>query len=122
MIAFKRLDHLLICIPPGCKLQAQKFYAETLGLKEMIGEHPRGALWFEIADIQLHIREEAGPQINSDRHPAFEVKALSAAREFLERQNIPVSYSSEIEGRERCFFHDPFGNRFELIEYKKETS
>ena len=99
MIDFKRLDHVLITIPPDSKEAAQAFYTDVLRLKE--------------------IREEEGHKADSDRHPAFEVNDLPAAKEFLERQNIEISFSSEIEGRERCFFRDPFGNRFELIEYKK---
>lgn len=119
MIDFKRLDHILITIPPNSKEAARAFYTDVLCLKEIPGSHPRGATWFEMGDIQLHIREEEGHKADSDRHPAFEVNDLPAAKEFLKGQNIEISYSSEIEGRERCFFRDPFGNRFELIEYKK---
>ena len=120
MIDFKRLDNILISIPPGTKSEAMLFYTKVLKLKEIPGNHPRGAVWFEIGDIQLHIREEEGHLISSDRHAAFEVGDLSEAKHFLEQQNIIISYSSEIEGRNRCFFRDPFGNRFELIEYKKK--
>ncbi|WP_286779304.1 MULTISPECIES: VOC family protein [Sphingobacterium] len=119
MIDFKRLDHVLITIPPGSKKAAREFYMGVLYLKEITGDHARGAIWFEIGNIQLHIREENGHKTNSDRHPAFVVDDSLSAKEFLKRQGIEISYSSEIEGRERCFFRDPFGNRFELIEYKK---
>ncbi|MBL7736939.1 MAG: VOC family protein [Chitinophagaceae bacterium] len=119
MIDFKNIDHILITIPPGAKETARAFYRQVLQLKEIQGNHPNGAIWFEIGNIQLHLREEQGHQTNSDRHPAFVVNDLPAAKEFLKGQNIEISYSSEIEGRERCFFRDPFGNRFELIEYKK---
>ncbi|MFT4092068.1 MAG: hypothetical protein QM640_00420 [Niabella sp.] len=119
MIDFKRLDHVLISIPPRSKDAARAFYTDVLRLKEIPGNHPKDAIWFETGDIQLHIREEDGHQINADRHPAFEVNDLPAAKNFLEQQNIAISYSSAIEGRQRCFFRDPFGNRFELIEYKK---
>lgn len=118
MIDFKRLDHVLITIPPGSKEAARVFYTDVLCLKEIPGNHPRGAIWFEIGDIQLHIREEDGHKVDSDRHPAFEVKDLSAAKKFLKEQNVAISYSTLIEGRERCFFRDSFGNRFELIEYR----
>ncbi|MFC3357065.1 hypothetical protein [Sphingobacterium zeae] len=82
------------------------------------GDHPKGALWFDIADVQLHVREEEMHHPHSDRHPAFEVARLAEAMEFLQKQQIEITYSTVIEGRERCFFRDPFGNRFELIEYK----
>ena len=116
MIQFKRLDHVLITIPPGTKAAAQAFYGGTLGLEEIPGQHPRGATWYRIGDIELHLTEEEGTY-QSDRHPAFEVTDLAAARAFLESHGIAISTSSTIVGRERCFFRDPFGNRFELIEY-----
>ncbi|HAE68525.1 MULTISPECIES: phage portal protein [Sphingobacterium] len=117
MIKFKRVEHILISVPLGGLASAQRFYAEILRLNQILGNHPRGAIWFEIGDIQLHIREEKYHQTNSDIHPAFEVFDLSHAKLFLKNQNIIVKYSSKIDGRERFFFRDPFGNRFELIEY-----
>ena len=118
MILFKRIDHILISIPPGKTEEARRFYTDMLGLSEIPGNHPKGAIWFNMGDIQLHVREEAGSNY-SDRHPAFEVDDLAAAEFFLKNNNITISYSSEIDGRGRCFFRDPFGNRFELLEYNK---
>jgi len=107
MIDFKRMDHILITIPPGAKADARNFYTRVLGLKEISGNHPRGAMWFQAGDVQLHVREETGQQTSSDRHPAFEVGSLEKAEQFLRGKRIPITYSSEIEGRERCFFRDP---------------
>ena len=116
MIQFKRLDHILTCIPEGATTQARAFYRDVLGLNEIPGNHPGGALWFQLADIELHVREEAGSSY-SKRHPAFEVMNLDEARQELERYGIAVEYSSEIDGRQRFFFRDPFGNRFELLQF-----
>ena len=116
MIHFKRLDHILISIPEGKKEEARTFYGDVLGLEEVPGEHPGGALWFSIADIQLHFREEAaGPY--SKRHPAFEIANLEEAKQQLENHGIAITYSSEIDGRQRFFFHDPFDNRIELLQF-----
>ncbi len=117
MLTLKRVDHILITIPQGKTAKARHFYATVLGLHEIEGKHPKGAIWFNMGDIQLHVREEAGGNY-SDRHPAFEVDDLAAAEQFLKSKNILISYSSEIDGRGRCFFRDPFGNRFELLEYR----
>jgi catechol 2,3-dioxygenase-like lactoylglutathione lyase family enzyme len=116
MFDFKRLDHVLICVPVGKKQEARVFYSEVLGLVEIPGEHPRGSLWFEIAGIQLHVQEEDGGNFSA-RHFAIEIENLAKATEYLERMEIPLAYSSKIEGRERLFFRDPFDNRIELIEY-----
>lgn len=117
MIQFKRLDHVLIPIPEGKKEEARTFYREVLGLKEVPGQHPGGALWFSVADIELHLREETGG-LYSKRHPAFEVENLAEAKADLERHGLEITYSSEIDGRQRFFFHDPFGNRFELLQFR----
>lgn len=116
MIQFKRLDHILICIPEGTTEQARSFYRDVLHLEEIPGNHPSGAIWFSIADIQLHIREEAGGN-QSKRHPAFEVTNLDEAKQELERDGLAIEYSSEIDGRQRFFFRDPFGNRIELVQF-----
>jgi catechol 2,3-dioxygenase-like lactoylglutathione lyase family enzyme len=116
MIHFKRLDHILISIPEGKKEEARTFYRDVLGLEEIPGEHPGAALWFSIADIQLHFREEP-PGIYSKRHPAFEITNLAEAKKELESHGIELTYSSEIDGRQRFFFHDPFENRIELLQF-----
>lgn len=118
MIRFKKLDHVAIMIPAGKKEEARAFYGNTLHLVEIPGSHPRGAIWFEIADVQLHLVEEEGDGNISGRHPAFEVADLTAAKAFLEARGIEIAYSSKITGRERLFFRDPFGNRIELLEFE----
>lgn len=116
MIHVKRLDHILIGIPEGTTAQARDFYGNVLGLNEIPGNHPNGAIWFRIADIQLHLREEpAGPY--SKRHPAFEVASLEEARRVLLSKGLVLEAASEIDGRERLFFHDPFANRIELLQF-----
>ncbi|GAB3694511.1 VOC family protein [Spirosoma flavus] len=116
MIAFKRVDHFLICIPIGATSEARAFYTDVLELTEIPGNHPDGAMWFQIGDIELHIREEANGNF-SKRHPAFEITNLKVARNSLEKKGVTLEYSSVIDGRDRFFFRDPFGNRFELLEY-----
>src|SRR5690606_33899018 len=118
MIDFKRIDHLLVCIPLGAKEAARIFYADTLGLREIPGNHPNGAQWFEIGDVELHIREEDLVSGISGRHAAFEVRDLAEAKRFLEGQGLEIAYSSVITGRDRCFYRDTWGNRFELIEFE----
>ena len=116
MLHINRLDHILITVPPGKMQEARKFYGEVLGLKEASGKLPDWANWFIMGDIQLHLWEEAS-DILSVRHPAFEVQDLEEARIFLEANQLHLTGGPEVDGRKRLFFRDPFGNRFELIEY-----
>jgi catechol 2,3-dioxygenase-like lactoylglutathione lyase family enzyme len=116
MIQFKRLDHILVSIPVGKTAEARTFYSQILELTEIPGNHPKGAIWFIIADIQLHLREEAGSHYSS-RHSAFEVLDLEAAKQELTQKGITIEYSSEIDGRQRFFIRDPFDNRIEFLQY-----
>ena len=90
-INFKRLDHVQLCIPPGAETRAREFYAGVLGLAEIEKPAPlkgRGGLWFEIADIQLH----------------------------LGAHGVRLKEEPSIPGARRLSFFDPFGNRIELLE------
>jgi catechol 2,3-dioxygenase-like lactoylglutathione lyase family enzyme len=119
MIDFVRFDHLLLSIPPGASQAAQAFYGGLLRLPELPGPHPSGARWFQAGDVQLHLREEAtsSEAAPSNRHPAFEVANLSEVRAWLIEQGVAIEAASPINGRQRFFFRDPFGNRLELLQF-----
>ena len=117
-IDFKRLDHVQICVPPGAEQAARDFYAGLLGLREI--EKPevlkgRGGLWFEIADIQLHVGAEEGAA-ESKRHPAFEVENVEQVRAFLEANGVRTRDEPQLANVRRFSFFDPFDNRVELLE------
>jgi catechol 2,3-dioxygenase-like lactoylglutathione lyase family enzyme len=118
MINFKRLDHIQICIPKGKENDARKFYSDIIGLAEIPKPQAlvaNGGLWYQIADIQLHIGVEN--EINkSKRHPAFEITNLDEARQYLEKNGVPVKEETRIPGQSRFSFIDPFGNRIELLQ------
>lgn len=120
MIQFVRFDHLLLPIPPGASKAANAFYGGLLRLAELPGPHPGGALWYQAGDVQLHLREEAAASpaaTHSNRHPAFEVANLSEVQAWLAAQQVPLEAASPIEGRQRFFLRDPFGNRLELLQF-----
>ena len=109
----------MLCIPPGAEQQARDFYAGVLGLEELTDlgyPLPHGAIWFQMGDIQLHIRAEDLHNDLSQRHPAFEVHNLEEARALLAKHGIAFKNESKIPDRNRFSFRDPFGNRIELIE------
>ncbi|MCE6987724.1 VOC family protein [Dyadobacter sp. CY323] len=117
-IGFKRLDHIMLCFPEGKEEEARAFYGGVLALPELTDlgyPLPNGAIWYQMGNIQLHIRAENSHEL-SQRHPAFEVHDLEAAREVLESNGVTVKYESKIPDRNRFSFRDPFGNRIEFIE------
>jgi catechol 2,3-dioxygenase-like lactoylglutathione lyase family enzyme len=117
-INFKRLDHVQLCVPPGAETQAREFYGILLGLAEIEKPEPlqgRGGLWFQIADIQLHIGVEADHS-RSKRHPAFEVENIETVRKHLETNGVRTRDEIPLAGIRRFSFFDPFDNRIELLE------
>ena len=118
MIQFKKLDHIQICIPRDCENEARKFYTEKMGLVEIfkpISLIPNGGLWYQVADIQLHIGIE-NEVVKSKRHPAFEVFNLMESKEYLLNLGIVIKDEIQIPGQLRFSFYDPFGNRIELLQ------
>ncbi|MBE8712160.1 VOC family protein [Sphingobacterium hungaricum] len=117
---FFKINHVLINIPTGTIDDAIVFYTDILGCEQITGEHPNEAVWFTFGNIELHVREEEDINVaKSSRHIAMEVKDLLLFTIYLESKDMEIQYSSEIEGRKRLFIRDPFGNRFEFIEFKK---
>lgn len=118
MIKIQRLHHIQICIPKGKENEARQFYTNIIGLKEIpkpVALIGNGGLWYEVADIQLHIGTEN--EINrSKRHPAFEVSNLEQAKSHLIEHGVPVKDEIPIPGQTRFSFMDPFDNRIELLE------
>jgi hypothetical protein len=118
VITFLRIDHVQICIPKGKEKEAAQFCREIIGLEEIPKPEEllaNGGLWFQLADIQLHIGTEN--QINhSKRHPEFEVSNLSAAQEYLEKHGVRIKKETQIPAQMRFSFIDPFDNRIELLQ------
>ncbi|WNJ19194.1 VOC family protein [Pontibacter sp. G13] len=114
-------DHVQLPIPPGSTQQAIEFYTESLGLPEKPRPeallHRPGA-WFQFGPYEIHLLEE-DPFKVSPRHPAFRIGQLADTRRQLEENGVRTKDTSKFPDRERFFFYDPFGNRFELIEFHK---
>jgi catechol 2,3-dioxygenase-like lactoylglutathione lyase family enzyme len=120
MIHFKRLDHVQICIPIGREAEARAFYTKIIGLIEIPKPEvllANGGLWYQVADIQLHIGTETTTG-KSKRHPAFEITNLHEAREWLVRNGVTIKDEIQIPGQRRFSLIDPFDNRIELLEKK----
>ena len=123
-IRFKRINHVQVCIPRGAEPQARDFYGRLLGLREIPKPaelRESGGLWFEVADIQLHVGVE-DEVAKSKRHPAFEVEDIAGVRTFLEENGVKTRDERDAAGMRRFSLFDPFGNRIELMETIKANS
>ena len=47
---------------------------------------------------------------------------LAALTSALTTAGFPISHDAPLEGYDRIFVHDPFGNRIELIEIKASST
>ncbi|PAE24303.1 MULTISPECIES: VOC family protein [Bacillaceae] len=122
--SFKGIDHIQLAAPKGCEEEARKFYGEQLGLKEIPKPgnlQKRGGCWFICGNQEIHIGVQEGFLPAKKAHPGLIVENLEVLRSSLQEQKITIKEEPPIEGRERFFVDDPFGNRIEFLEfYHKE--
>ena len=114
------IDHVQLALPAGGEPLARRFYGALLGLAE-IPKPPnlaaRGGAWFQCGPLQLHLGVEADFRPARKAHPALLVRGLSDLLHTLSAAGFEVKYDSEaIQGFDRAFTSDPFGNRIELVE------
>lgn len=116
--AITGLDHVHLAMPPGGEEKARAFYHGFLGLEEEEkppGLKGRGGCWFRGPRTVVHIGVEPGFVASAKAHAAFTVRDLGALRQRLEGAGYPVIPDEAVEGVERFYTRDPFGNRLEFI-------
>jgi catechol 2,3-dioxygenase-like lactoylglutathione lyase family enzyme len=102
--------------------QAEHFYGTVLGLQKVDRALKFPGVWYEIDGFQIHLICNSSPatelqdpeQWGRNRHVAFSVTSLDAAKEQLLRHNCLMQMSAS--GRAAVFTQDPDGNVIELSE------
>ncbi len=114
-----RIEHVQLAMPPGGENLARRFYADILGIAET-PKPPhlakRGGCWFERGELKLHVGVEADFRPARKAHVALLVTELPALRETLRSSGYTLKEDEPLEGYERIYVDDPFGNRIELME------
>ena len=113
------LDHIQLAMPAGQEAPAREFYGGLLGLSEIpkpANLAARGGVWFEGGSLRLHLGVEVDFRPARKAHPAFLVEHLEALAEHLQRASVAVVSDEPLEGYQRIYVADPFGNRIELLE------
>lgn len=119
MSEVRGLDHLQLAMPRGREAEARAFYGDILGLPELTKPANlagRGGVWFELGTQQLHLGVESDFHPAKKAHPAFLVRDLAGLRARLERHGYRPYEDEPLDGYQRCYVADPFGNRLELME------
>jgi catechol 2,3-dioxygenase-like lactoylglutathione lyase family enzyme len=119
MIEIVGIDHVQLSMPAGGEDRARRFYGSILGLREtakppeLMG---RGGCWFAGPGVAIHLGVEPDFRPLAKAHPAFIVHDLPAARPALARAGVAVIEDDSGLSVRRCYVHDPFGNRIELVD------
>ena len=115
------LDHIQLAMPPGREAEARAFYQGVLGIPEVpkpANLAARGGCWFERGSVKVHLGVETDFRAARKAHPAFRVDdldALDTLKRALEATGIAVRQDEPLDGYERFYVDDPFGNRIELL-------
>ena len=113
------LDHVQLAMPLGQEALAREFYSGVLGLTEVpkpANLAMRGGAWFEGGTLRVHLGVEADFRPARKAHPAFLVQQLAALTRHLQRAGVTTVTDELLEGYNRIYVFDPFGNRIELLE------
>ena len=119
-----KLDHVQLAMPSGKEDAARAFYQDILGIPEQIKPPhlaARGGCWFERGPLKVHLGVEKNFVPARKAHPAFVVEDLPNLVARLERAGYRVVEDQPLEGYERRYVDDPFGNRIELMEPTRQS-
>jgi catechol 2,3-dioxygenase-like lactoylglutathione lyase family enzyme len=119
-----KLDHVQLAMPSGKEDAARAFYQDILGIPEQIKPPhlaARGGCWFERGPLKVHLGVEKDFVPARKAHPAFVVEDLPNLVARLERAGYRVVEDQPLEGYERRYVDDPFGNRIELMEPSRQS-
>jgi catechol 2,3-dioxygenase-like lactoylglutathione lyase family enzyme len=113
------IDHVQLAMPAGREDEARAFYDQLLGIPE-VPKPPalakRGGAWFEDGIVKIHLGVEAEFRAARKAHPGLLVRELRALVRRLRDAGVRVVEDEPLEGYDRVYVDDPFGNRLELLE------
>ena len=66
--------------------------------------------------MRIHLGVEEGFVPARKAHPAFRVDDLAALARLLAQAGHPTRADAPLDGCDRLFVDDPFGNRIELLQ------
>jgi len=112
------IDHVQLAMPAGEEAAAAAFYEGLLGIPQ-VPKPPhlaaRGGCWFEDGSLKVHLGVEADFRPARKAHPALLVDGLRALVDVLAAAGVTVT-EDPLDGYDRVYVEDPFGNRLELLE------
>lgn len=114
-----RLDHVQLAMPAGGEADAIGFYDGLLGISHVPKPAHlavRGGCWFEAGDLKVRLGVDADFRPATKAHPAFIVTALRQLAATIATAGHAVVDDEPLDGYDRVYVSDLFGNRIELLE------
>jgi catechol 2,3-dioxygenase-like lactoylglutathione lyase family enzyme len=119
-----RLDHVQLAMPAGREADARAFYEGLLGIPE-IPKPPhlavRRGCWFEHSALKVHLGVDPAFAPARKAHPAFITDELDRLAATLTAHGHRVTEDQPVDGYDRVYVDDPFGNRLELMQPKPDV-
>jgi catechol 2,3-dioxygenase-like lactoylglutathione lyase family enzyme len=113
------IDHVQLAMPQAQEAAARQFYGQVLGMPEIPKPADlalRGGAWFQCGPLQIHLGVEPDFRPARKAHPAILVSDVNAFIARLRMAGVEVLDDVQIEGYQRIFAFDPFGNRLEFMQ------
>jgi catechol 2,3-dioxygenase-like lactoylglutathione lyase family enzyme len=117
-MTFTAIDHVQLAMPAGEEDKARAFYCGLLGMTELAKPAElakRGGCWFASGEVQIHLGVERDFRPAKKAHPALRCGDYDALVAKLREAGVEIIADDNNPGVTRCYIHDPFGNRIELI-------
>ena len=117
-MTLETIDHAQVAMPAGEEARARAFYSDLLGLPEQAKPPElakRGGCWFESDRVKLHCGVETPFSPARKAHVAFRVDDVRGLADRARAAGYEVVDDDLLEGHERIYIYDPFGNRLEFL-------
>jgi len=114
-----RLEHVQLAMPAGREDEAAAFYEGLLGIPRVPKPAhlaARGGCWFESGGLKVHLGVDADFRPATKAHPAFVVSDVQALALEITAAGYAVVDDEPLDGYDRVYAYDPFGNRIELMQ------
>jgi len=113
------VDHVQLAMPAGQEEQARRFYRDVLGVPEKLKPPEmakRGGCWFESRLVKIHLGVDQAFRPATKAHPGLLVDDLQAIAARCREMGYEFTQDRAMQGYDRIFVSDPFGNRVELLQ------
>ena len=106
-------------MPASREADAIAFYEGLLGIPQ-VPKPPhlaaRGGCWFERGALKVHLGVDRDFRPATKAHPALLVRDVRSLAAELAAAGCRVVDDEPLEGYDRVYVDDPFGNRIELLQ------